>query len=400
MKQPIWISAASIIIVIALIGSIYFLSPPDDAELQLEVTNLTASTDGQVSFNVFLSQGNSGVLNSVVLNNTHYSWSDGSSNEPTILKGETKHWSVNIGNLVNGSNIQVTVQAPPATGNSNVIVQTPPVDTTSLDEPNYVYDSYGAVGLFAEGIHVIATSKNPCTMSENFTTVKDYWNMLKAHETTTSTDQDFITILLSRGDKPTGGYAINIESFGWLESYPVKFRFHINVTDPGEDIMVSQALTNPSVLVPIGKLTPGEYHIELNVTWFILNVDSEGNTVSTPVMTFAPIVWKQTLTIASTQDNTSSTTFKVVLNGNEAPDLTFQLDLSDGLTETEAKQITEHSFIQALGEEVLRRLDKLTFDNQQITAHYTWGYDENDMGHILDLTADLTALQIIVDHCR
>ena len=88
------------------------------------------------------------------------------------------------------------------------------------------------------------------------------------------------------------------------------------------------------------------------------------------------------------------------LNGNDSPDLTVQVNLSDGLTEAEAIQIAETAFIYSRGEEMLHQLDTITYDNQQVVAHYIWGYDENDMGHIFDLTADLDSLQIIISHCR
>ena len=223
--------------------------------------------------------------------------------------------------------------------------------------------------------------------------------MLQQHETSQASDQDFISILLSRGDKPTGGYAINVESFGWLESYPVQFRFHINVTDPGEGIIVTQALTNPLMLMPITKISPGEYHIQVSVTQFTQNIDEEGNISYQPILTFAPVIWEQTLTITKTEDPIPSTTFEVILNGNEAPDLTLQVDLINGLTEDEAKNIAEAAFVRTL-EGKLHRLDGITYDNQQIVAHYTWGYDENDMGHIFDITAEITKLQITIVHCR
>lgn len=409
MKHPLWIAAASIITIVALIGAIYYFSPSPSSsqtpEFQLDVSSLTALTDGQVSFNVSLNEGESGTLEAVLLNGTRYSWSDGSQDDPTILKGETKYWSMNVGSLINGSTIQLVVEATPESGSSSVTVEAPasdlpPSDVDSPDDTDYVYDTSGGVGLFDEGIHIVATSQDPRNLSDGYPIVNDYWKMLQEHETTQATDQDFISIILSRGDKPTGGYTINIESFGWLESYPPIFRFQVNVTDPGEGVMVTQALTNPLVLVPIGKLTPGEYNVEVYVTWFILNIDEEGNTYYTPIMTFAPIIWKQTLTISSTEDPTPSTTFKVILNGNQAPDLTAQVDLSNGLTEEEAKKIAEAAFIQTMGEKVLHRLDTITYDDQQITAHYTWGIDENDMGHIFDLNADLSALQITITHCR
>ncbi len=265
--------------------------------------------------------------------------------------------------------------------------------------PNYVYDYYGGVHLFREGIYVLATNQDPRTLVGEFEVTNDFWKMLLESETINATDQDFISILLSRGNKPTGGYNIQIESFSWLESYPVKFLFQVNFTDPGEGVIVTQALTNPLVLVPIGKLTPGEYRIEVPIVWYILSIDEEGNPIYTEIVTFAPIIWEQSLTISKTEDFTPSATFKVILNGNEAPDLSVQVDLSNGLSEEEAKKIAEAAFIQRMGEK-LHRLDTLIFDDNKITAHYTWGYNERDMGHIFDLTADLTTLKITINHCR
>ena len=91
--------------------------------------------------------------------------------------------------------------------------------------------------------------------------------------------------------------------------------------------------------------------------------------------------------------------FKAVVNGMRSVDVFVYVDISDGLTEKEAKLIAEATFIQVMGEEVTHRLDTLTFDDTQIEAHYTWGHDENDMGHVFDMTADLTTLQITVSHC-
>jgi len=93
------------------------------------------------------------------------------------------------------------------------------------------------------------------------------------------------------------------------------------------------------------------------------------------------------------------TTFTAIVNGMRSVDVFVYVDISDGLTEKEAKLIAEATFIQVMGEEVTHRLDTLTFDDTQIEAHYTWGHDENDMGHVFDMTADLTTLQITVSHC-
>ena len=91
--------------------------------------------------------------------------------------------------------------------------------------------------------------------------------------------------------------------------------------------------------------------------------------------------------------------FKAVVNGMRSVDVFVYVDISDGLTKKEAELIAGTTFIQVMGEEVTHRLDTLTFDDTQIEAHYTWGHDENDMGHVFDMTADLTTLQITVSHC-
>ena len=401
MKRILAITIVSIIVLAGSIGAVYyyFSASPKNPDFEIYVHDLMASTDGQVSFNVTLQKGESGVLEAVYLNNTRYSWSEGSQENSTISKGEDKHWSVTTTNLINGSTLQVVVEAPPEIKNTSVIVEPSGSPDNDSNDFDYIYDYSGGVGLFSEGIHVIATEQDPRNYTGDFYNFNDYWKMLQHHETTQASNQEFISVLLSRGDKPTGGYAINVESFGWLESYPAQFRFHINVTDPGEGLVVTQTLTNPLMLMPITKLSPGEYHIQVSVTQFIQNVDEEGNISYQPIMTFAPVIWEQTLTITKTEDSTPSTTFEVILNGNEAPDLNIQVDLTNGLTEDEAKKIAEATFVRTL-EGKLHRLDSITYDNQQIVAHYTWGYDENDMGHIFDITAEITKLQITIVHCR
>ncbi len=97
------------------------------------------------------------------------------------------------------------------------------------------------------------------------------------------------------------------------------------------------------------------------------------------------------------------TTFKAVVNEMWTVDIVVDVDLSDGLTREEAEQIAEATFTEVLESswgDVMRRLDILTCNETYITAHYTWGLDDNDMGHVFDMTADLTTLRITVTHCR
>jgi hypothetical protein len=88
-----------------------------------------------------------------------------------------------------------------------------------------------------------------------------------------------------------------------------------------------------------------------------------------------------------------------IVNGMRYVSVFVTVNISDGLTGEEAEQIAEATFIKVMGEQVTYQLDTLTFNDTQIQAHYTWGVDESDMGHVFDMTADLTTLLITVNHC-
>ena len=306
MKTTIWITIASVILIATVVGSIfYFESLPEPSQLApLVVSNLSALADGQVSFNVTLNDYESGTIEGVVVNGERYSWSHGSHEDSTILKDETKQWCIDIGTIEEDDEIQVVVEATAGSVSANTTVGAPIPNGSNPTDSNYVYDFHGGVDLFNEGIHILATSHDPRTLFAEYDVVNDYWKMLLENETPQATEQDFISILLSRGDKPTGGYSMQIENFGWLESYPVKFLFQINFTDPGENVATTQALTNPLVLVPIGKLTPGEYNIEVPIAQYILNYDQKGNPYYTQILTFAPVIWEQTLIISASPEKT------------------------------------------------------------------------------------------------
>jgi hypothetical protein len=174
--------------------------------------------------------------------------------------------------------------------------------TSDSQLENALYDYYGGVGLFEKGIHVSATTQNPLireatTVNTNTDIINGYWQQIHQNLTDKVSSEDFISIIISRGDYPTGGYEIKIKQFGWLESYPVKFRFQTDFIDPGEEVAVTQALTNPLVLYPIGKLSAGEYQIEVHIIQYILKFDEEGNPTYTQVQTLKEEVWTKTFTI-------------------------------------------------------------------------------------------------------
>ncbi len=158
-----------------------------------------------------------------------------------------------------------------------------------------IYDYYGGVDLFEEGIHIIATDKDPVVLLEtaDFVTINEYWKLLRDHATLEATTRDFVSIVISRGNFPTGGYQIQLKSFAWLESYPVVFSFTVNFTDPSEEVVVTEAFTNPLVLVPIGSLSAGKYIVEVHIDRFILTYDRTGKPVYTPIKTLVEEVWKQ-----------------------------------------------------------------------------------------------------------
>ena len=93
------------------------------------------------------------------------------------------------------------------------------------------------------------------------------------------------------------------------------------------------------------------------------------------------------------------TEFKAIVNGVKTVDVFVCVNISDGLTEKEAELIVGTTFLLVMGEYITHRLDTLTFNDTEIEAHYTWGHDASDLGHICHITADLTTLQITVNHC-
>jgi len=170
-------------------------------------------------------------------------------------------------------------------------------ETSRLDltvKGEILYDQSGGVGLFEEGIHIIATDGDPTAsdVMEGFEIRNDYWTMLRDTSTLDPSTEDFVSVLISRGDHPTGGFQIRVESFAWQESYPVVFRFEVSFTDPGEGVMVTDALTNPIALVPVGRLDPGLYIVRAHIDSFIMIYDDVGNPVYDQVETLVEEVWE------------------------------------------------------------------------------------------------------------
>jgi hypothetical protein len=129
---------AVIIVIGAIIGVTYYdaalptptqtPTPPLPTPIpgvQLHVQNLTAWTNGTVSFKVTLYEYESGVLKAVSVNSTRYSWSDGSSENADIFRNETRNWRMDVRSFNEGDVIQVDVEAAPEWESAQAIVQSP-----------------------------------------------------------------------------------------------------------------------------------------------------------------------------------------------------------------------------------------------------------------------------------
>jgi len=99
------------------------------------------------------------------------------------------------------------------------------------------------------------------------------------------------------------------------------------------------------------------------------------------------------------QPATKPTRFTAVVNEGKKLDVVVDVDITDGVSEEEAREIAETTFLTVMGNRI-HRLDSLVIEGQLLKAHFTWGVNEQDLGHIFDMTVDLTSLTIIVTHCK
>ena len=95
MKTSICIAAISIVLITVLAGMFYFNSFSDPMpDSSLEVNSLKALADGQIILNLSQNNDELGVINAVVIDGECYLWSHGSNENSSILKGQTKQWSM------------------------------------------------------------------------------------------------------------------------------------------------------------------------------------------------------------------------------------------------------------------------------------------------------------------
>lgn len=111
----------------------------------------------------------------------------------------------------------------------------------------------------------------------NISDVKESLNDIvvkKASQPSTFSVNDDLNFIVFRGVFNTGGYGIKINR---VERQGNEFTVFANYTDPGEEMVVTQAFTQPTVIIPIGKLEKGNYKASLKVAKEI--EDKEGRKV-------------------------------------------------------------------------------------------------------------------------
>ncbi|VVB93131.1 Uncharacterised protein [uncultured archaeon] len=85
----------------------------------------------------------------------------------------------------------------------------------------------------------------------------------KAAQPSTFSVSDDLNLVVFRGVFSTGGYRIKIEQ---VEKQGNEFIVYANYTDPGKGMVVTEVFTQPTAIIPIGKLEKGTYKASLKVT--------------------------------------------------------------------------------------------------------------------------------------
>ncbi len=75
--------------------------------------------------------------------------------------------------------------------------------------------------------------------------------------------EEVLSFAVFRGVFSTGGHGLEIER---IERISNSFSIHAVYSDPGRGMMATQAFTHPTAIIPIGKLSRGDYEVNLIVT--------------------------------------------------------------------------------------------------------------------------------------
>jgi hypothetical protein len=92
-------------------------------------------------------------------------------------------------------------------------------------------------------------------------------------------------------------------------------------------------------------------------------------------------------------------TFSLFVNGSSRGRISVLVPPNGTFTNGHAVRVSEEVFVTVKGSNVVHRLDGLSVEGNLIRAHYTWGVNESDMGHVYDMTLNVTKLTIEVTHC-
>lgn len=149
-------------------------------------------------------------------------------------------------------------------------ISQPPAGKVIL-EVNPVIDYYPLGGFTekSDGLFIVLKGSVP--------DVKECLNDIvvkKASQPSTFSVNDDLNFVVFRGVFNTGGYGIKINR---VERQGNEFTVFANYTDPGEGMVVTQAFTQPTAIIPIGKLGKGNYKASLKVAKEI--EDKEGKKV-------------------------------------------------------------------------------------------------------------------------
>lgn len=147
------------------------------------------------------------------------------------------------------------------------VSQLPSSDMVVL-KVNPVIEYYPLGGFIekSEGVFIVLNGSIP--------DVKESLNEIvikKLVKPSTFSVNDDLNFVIFRGVFSTGGHGIKIER---VEKQGNDFTVYATYTDPGEGLMVTQAFTHPTAIIPIGKLENGDYKAMLKVTWIIENKEN------------------------------------------------------------------------------------------------------------------------------
>lgn len=114
------------------------------------------------------------------------------------------------------------------------------------------YTGHGEEALYVLAGDIDAVKKDLRDLVVNLSTPRSTFNR-----------DETINLVVFRGVYSTGGYGIEINR---IEKIDNALTVYATYTNAGKGMMVTQAFTQPTAIIPIGKLSEGEYAVKLKVT--------------------------------------------------------------------------------------------------------------------------------------